>query len=433
MESTSSDKKHFEAKGWLKLDNCAKLFPAITNGELTSVFRITVHLKKPVRYSALKKATEVTAARYPYFSVSLGSGLFWHFLSFIGKPPRIHTEEEVPCTAFAVRKSKEPLYRILAKENRISVEFIHILTDGTGALELLKTLLFVYFGLTGNEIVNTEGIILPDSEPDPEELEDGYNRFFKKVPSPPKQTRAWHLPFTLNEKPRLKILRAVLPAGNILEAARKHKVSVTEYLASVFLFALHNIYIEEKSKKRQRHSVLRIEVPVNLRNKFPSRTLRNFSLFVMPEIDLRLGTYTFDEIVKVVHHKLQMGSETKQISRFLSSNVSHERSLFIRVLPLFIKKLAIASIYKSIGSKQCSGIITNLGITRLPVEMSELTESIEIIPPPPNKKVKVSCGVVTYNDKMMMCFANISKSRELERNVLNFLSSAGINVRILKS
>ena len=44
---------------------------------------------------------------------------------------------------------------------------------------------------------------------------------------------------------------------------------------------------------------MRIEVPVNMRNKLPSRTMRNFSLFVLPEIDVRLGTYTFEEILKI--------------------------------------------------------------------------------------------------------------------------------------
>src|SRR5664280_2373989 len=135
--------------GWLKLDNAAKLFPAIMSGELTSVFRITVFLKKPIKFSAIKEAVEITSRRFPYFSVSLGSGLFWHYLEYNHKLPRIQTEEKFPCTAYAARRKNEPLYRILVKENRISVEFMHILTDGGGALEYLKSLLYSYFRLLG--------------------------------------------------------------------------------------------------------------------------------------------------------------------------------------------------------------------------------------------------------------------------------------------
>jgi hypothetical protein len=99
------------------------------------VFRITASLKEPVRFSAIKEAVEITSRWFPYFSVSLGSGLFWYYLEYNHKLPRIQTEEKIPCTAFAAKRKNEPLYRIVVKENRISVAvplnilrlcFIHI-------------------------------------------------------------------------------------------------------------------------------------------------------------------------------------------------------------------------------------------------------------------------------------------------------------------
>ena len=180
MKEKGIETKSIQEIGWLKLDNAAKLFPAIMSGELTSVFRITAFLKKPVKFSAIKEAVEITSKRFPYFSVSLGSGLFWYYLEYNHQLPRIQTEEKIPCTAFAAKRKNEPLYRILVKENRISVEFIHILTDGGGALEYLKTLLYTYFRLTGITIQSTEGIILPESPIAEGEMEDGYNRFFRK-------------------------------------------------------------------------------------------------------------------------------------------------------------------------------------------------------------------------------------------------------------
>jgi hypothetical protein len=124
MRNKSINTKFFQEKGWLTLDNAAKLFPAIVSNDLTSVFRITAFLKEPIKYSALKEAVELTAKRFPYFSVSLGSGLFWHFLEFNNQPPHIQAEGEIPCTAFALKRRSEPLYRIIVKGSRISVEFI---------------------------------------------------------------------------------------------------------------------------------------------------------------------------------------------------------------------------------------------------------------------------------------------------------------------
>ena len=421
--------------GWLKLDNAAKLFPAIMSAELTSVFRITVFLKKPIKFSAIKEAVEISSRRFPYFSVSLGSGLFWHYLEYNHQIPRILTEEKIPCTAFAAKRKNEPLYRILVKENRISVEFIHILTDGGGAFEYLKSLLYTYFRLNGNNIPSDEEIILPESPISEEEIEDGYKRFFRrKIPPPGKLTKAWHLPFLLDGKPRLKIIRSQIALDKLLEVARSYGVSVTEYMVSVYLFTLQMIYLEEIEKvKKQKRGVLRIEVPVNLRKKFPSKTMRNFSLFVLPEIDLRLGVYSFDEILKIVKYQLQTGADVKQITRFLSQNVGHEKSPFVRLLPLFIKSMAISAVYKRLGSNQCSGILTNLGTVKLPEEMEDLIDAVEVVPTPPNTHVKISCAMVTFKNQLRLNFGNISRSTSFEMHFLKYLTESGIPVKVLNN
>ena len=421
--------------GWLKLDNAAKLFPAIMSAELTSVFRITVFLKKPIKFSAIKEAVEISSRRFPYFSVSLGSGLFWHYLEYNHQIPRILTEEKIPCTAFAAKRKNEPLYRILVKENRISVEFIHILTDGGGAFEYLKSLLYTYFRLNGNNIPSDEEIILPESPISKEEIEDGYKRFFRrKIPPPGKLTKAWHLPFRLDGKPRLKIIRSQITLDKLLEVARSYGVSVTEYMVSVYLFTLQMIYLEEIEKvKKQKRGVLRIEVPVNLRKKFPSKTMRNFSLFVLPEIDLRLGVYSFDEILKIVKYQLQTGADVKQITRFLSQNVGHEKSPFVRLLPLFIKSMAISAVYKRLGSNQCSGILTNLGRVKLPEEMENLIDTFEVVPTPPNTHVKISCAMVTFKNQLRLDFGNISRSTSFEMHFLKYLTESGIPVKVLNN
>ncbi|MCE5347255.1 MAG: hypothetical protein LLG13_13345 [Bacteroidales bacterium] len=402
--------------------------------DLTLVFRITATLKEPVKYSAIKEAVEITSKRFPYFNVSLGRGLFWHFLEFNDQLPRIQVEEKIPCTAFAVNRKNELLYRVIIKGCRISVEFIHILTDGRGAMEYLKSLLYTYMSLTGLHIGTPGDIILPGTPVSEEEFEDGYNKFFRKLPHPSRLVKAWHLPYKLNDKPRLRVLFAEVNLDEILEVSRRHGVSVTEYFVSVYHFSLQEIYASGKKRSKNRNrKVLRIEVPVDMRNKFPSRTMRNFSLFVLPEIDLRLGTYSFEEILRSVHHQLQMSADIKQISRFLSSNVSYEKLFIVRILPLFIKEMVITAFYKRFASKRWTGVVTNLGRVTLPVEMEDMIESFELIPPSPNHAIKISSGIITYRDKLRICFANITQTRELEQHILRHLSDAGIHVKILNN
>jgi NRPS condensation-like uncharacterized protein len=398
------------------------------------VFRVTASLKEPVRYSAIREAVAITSQRFPYFSVSLGSGIFWHFLEFNDHLPRIQVEEEIPCTAFAVKRKNEPLYRVIIKGKRISVEFTHILTDGGGGLEYLKSLVYTYLTLTGKHISTPGEIILPGTPVSEEESEDGYIKFFQKLPPPSKLVKAWHLPFKLNKRPRLRVIRAEVKVDEILAISRKLKVSVTEYFVSVYFFSLQKIFISSKGKgKKEKRKVLRIEVPINMRNKFPTRTMRNFSLFVLPEIDVRLGNYTFEEILKSVHHQLQISTDIKQISRFLSSNVSYEKLLIVRIMPLFIKKMVTAVIYRNLASKRWTGMVTNLGLVTLPGEMEDMIDSFELIPTPPNRKVKSGCALLSYKDKLRICFCNITQSTDLERYIFRHLSDAGIHVKILNN
>ena len=47
-------------------------------------------------------------------------------------------------------------------------------------------------------------------------------------------------------------------------------------------------------------------------------------------------------------------------------------------------------------------------------------------------KVKVVCALVSYKDKLRICFSNITQSSEVERLILKHLSDAGIHVKDFK-
>lgn len=422
-------------KGWFKLDNAAKIYPAIITGELSNVFRITAFLYEPVRLSALTEAVTITSKRFPYFNVSLSKGAFWYFLETNNQLPRIHVEEAVPCTTFPLGHKKEVMYRILVRKNRISLESVHILTDGSGGLEYLKTLLFTYFSILKKDVKIAEGIIDPKSQPDPSETEDAFNKYFrKKVPVAANISKAWHLPFPLRMKPRLRILQAEASVSRISDVSKSHKVSITEYLVSVYLNTLQAIYLESgavKSKKSKK--ILRTQVPINLRKKYPSSTMRNFSLFVIPELDMRLGSYSFEEILVIVHHYMQSETSTKKIDRIIARNVGGEKNLFIRFMPLFLKKFALILAYRKFGIDQFSGIFTNMGSVKLNGGLENFVRSISLTPPPPNKGIKTSCAVISCKDTMMFVFANITISIEFEKRFIKFLVNESINIRILNT
>ncbi len=432
----SSSEKPYENNEvfWIPLDNAAKIFPAVRSDENTTVLRLTAVLKERVTIKHLITAVALTTKRFSYFNVTLKKGLFWYYLEKLDVPVTAQVDKEAPCMAFTDGKYRF-LLRILVYKNRISTEFSHILTDGYGASVFLSTLLFHYFrekGITGND--NSGLAKFAFLNVDNEEYEDAYNRYFKEnVPAAIKLPKAFHIPFLLRDKPRLDILIAIMSVSEVKHRAMIKGVTITDYLVAVYLFVLQDLFIEiKKHKILTRNRILRIQVPINLRNIYPSKTMRNFSLFVMPEIDLRLGNYTFDEILKVVHHKTLLEADEKLVNKIISRNVGSERKLFIRGIPLFIKSMVLRYKYYSQGTNQYSGTLTNLGKISLPDEVSNQIEYFILTPPPPNKKAKINCGAIGFADKLVLSFGNITVSKELEKRYVRFLIKENIKVKITR-
>jgi NRPS condensation-like uncharacterized protein len=414
---------------WYPLDNAAKIYPAITTDEVTSVFRITANLKKKVNIKMLFIAVRSIESRFPYYKVHVKKGFFWYYFESANFLTSIETDSKTPCRRFRTRGH---LFRILVGDNKLSVEFSHLLTDGGGAFEYFKTLLVHYFELTGVEIPADFKHLKVDEAPIPEEFEDAYNRYFQEdVPALAKRPRAFHLPFALSSKPRFNVLYAMVASSEIKAKAKERGVSITEYLTAIYFSVLQDVWESlPKHSKHRRHKKLAIEVPINLRKLYPSQTMRNFTLFVIPEIDLSLGHYTFEEIVKTVYHQMQLETDKKLVNKILALNVGGERNILVRGIPLLLKSIFMRYLYYAMGSTQYSGTLTNMGAVQLPQQMTDQIDCFLLTPPPPNKLIKMGCGIISMNDKLVISFCGIVKTKEFEKRYIDFLVKEGIHVKI---
>jgi NRPS condensation-like uncharacterized protein len=414
---------------WMRLDNAAKIYPAVQNEELTAVFRLSCVLKERIKIKPLLEAVAKVENRFPYYKVKPRKGFFWYYLEFHNEPIPLRPDMEVPCRAF---ERDDLIFRILIKDNRLSVEFSHILTDGGGAFEFLKTLLLAYIESCCISIKKEIPSLKTFEAPAAEEFEDGFSKYFQgHIPLPKKKPKSFHLPFKLNDQPRFNVMVAKIRLQDVSKKSKAYHVTITEYLVAVYLAALQTIYNGLSNfQKRTQRKIFRIQVPVNLRRIYLSKTMRNFSLFVTPEIDLSLGAYTFEEIVKTVHHLMQLETDKKLINKMIARNVGAERNIWLKNTPLFIKSLILAVTYSIAGTSRYSGVITNLGKVTFG-EVDRLIDYFVFIPPPPNKTLRVNCGILGFEDSLVLSFGNITRSKELEREFLRFLVKQEISVKII--
>ena len=64
-----------EPKKWMRLDNAAKIFPAVKRRDWSNVFRLSATLTQPIDPLLLQEAVRLVAPRFPSMLVSLHRGL----------------------------------------------------------------------------------------------------------------------------------------------------------------------------------------------------------------------------------------------------------------------------------------------------------------------------------------------------------------------
>lgn len=159
MKTINKTKNHSankHQKTWYKLDLSANVYPTLQRKNFSNVFRLSVVLKEEIDPDTLQKAVDLTLPRFPAFKVALRKGIFWRYLEPNDRPgPFVMPDIINPCMPMLFKSNNRYLIRIYYYRCRISLEVFHSLSDGSGALKLLKTITAVYLRLKGNEISNT--------------------------------------------------------------------------------------------------------------------------------------------------------------------------------------------------------------------------------------------------------------------------------------
>ncbi len=413
---------------WYRLDLSAIVYPTLQRKNFSSVYRLSVVLNETVEPDLLQKAVDRTLPRFPTFKVAMRKGVFWRYLEPNDRPgPFVEPDIANPCMPMYFQNNSRYLIRIYYYQNRISLEVFHSLSDGGGAMYLLRTMTAVYLRLKGYPIPVGFGVLDLYEEPNPEELEDAYIRYASSRVRPPRsREKTYRIRGTREPFHTLNIITGVLPVKQVLSVAKHYQVSVTEYLNAVLLHALLK---KQKEDQVFRELPVSIAMPVNLRRFFPSRTLRNFITMVYPSIDPRMGEYTFEEILIQVHHYMRYYINNKFLNADITTNAAVTKNPLIRVVPLFFKDFVVRQFYKRVQDKQSSAGLTNLGVVETPEEMRPHIERFDVLMGQPFS-ARTNCAIVSYGENLSISFASSIVEADVERLFFRKLVQDGIHVKI---
>jgi NRPS condensation-like uncharacterized protein len=407
---------------WSRLDNAAKIFPPTSNKQDTKVFRFCCQLNEWVDRETLQLATERTLESFPIFRSVLKHGLFWYYLEKTELVPIVEPEYRPPCGQIYDPNSRNLLFEVTCYRDRINLEVYHSLTDGTGALQFLKTLVCNYLAI---KYPQTRQDLLPEIEYDASATdrdEDSFSKYYDPHHQA-KRTRgrkSAQLKGAKVPEGRIRIIEGIMPVREVLQLAKSYQTTLTVLLTSMMLIAFAE---EIPLRKRKRPVVL--DVPVNLRNYFHSDTARNFFGVIKVGYNFSEGPGTLEDVICKVREEFARELTADQLGARMAALSKAEHNYVARAVPLILKDL-ILWMADNINEAYMAGSISNIGKIEMPQAAQPYVRRFDVFV----STEKLQACVCSYGSELTVSFTSAFRSTNVQKNFFRQLTAAGIPVEI---
>ncbi|MFI3324963.1 MAG: alcohol acetyltransferase [Clostridia bacterium] len=407
-------------KNYNKLDTAAKVFPAVANGNNSSVFRIAVILKEEVDPKSLQLALNLIYQRYNFFFLRLRRGVFWDYFDTNYYHCEVQEENDTPCSSIRSYENNGFAIKVLYYKNRISVEAFHSVTDGSGIIEFLKSLVYYYISIKYGAIDHQNKVLLFDETEKNDN--DSFNEYFSKL-SKRKLVKIKSAKSSYQVKGKIypngghAVITGIVSVNDIKSYCKNQNCTITAFLIATLINAIY----EEKVKKLKKPKYINIAVPVNLRKIFISKTLKNF--FSVVKIGYEMCEDTkFDDLIKSVSLQLSQKIVESNLKSISSQNIKFSNNIFSKHTPLMLKNLIIPIGFNYLGELKKTMTLSNVGKVDFPDGIKPYVEHAEVLAYP-TKKSPISCSVCSCEDKLSINFIRSIKDVSIIRNFFKTLAN----------
>lgn len=402
------------------IDNASLLFLSLMQKNHTNAFRFTMTLTEEVCPETLQAAVDRVYRRFPTIIARFRAG-FFHYLQIpVNEPPQVQPDPGLLHT-MSKREIGNCAFRILYKENHVSIEAFHALTDGYGAIACFTTLMAEYLRIKhGIHIPVEKTLVDPAQIPVYDEVTDAYERHETGKPLLVPSRYSYQLPGPIPSTHGIKLESAKISVRSLLEASHRYGVSMTSLLSGIMAKS-----IMEQQRDNCRNIAkqpVRIMVPIDLRKMFPSKTLRNFVLYALPTMEPHELDQPVSELLKSFAKQIRKQAEEKRLASIMAYNVRTQSSWYFRAIPWFLKSLALRIGYRIWGGSNSSVTVTNLGNVQLPEQMAQYVENIQVSLTP-RARSPYGCGVLSYNGIVNITITRFSPDPSLENRFFRNLYS----------
>ena len=415
-------KRSPQGERWRRLDNTAKIFPVIASENLSNVFRISAVLKEEVDPGTLQRALEEILPQFEGFSVRLRRGFFWYYFENNKRMPVIEREATYPCKYIDPHSNQLFLFRVTYFEKRINLEVFHAVTDGLGAVNFLKALVYRYLDLKHNSRTGHQAQekISPDVSMN---VEDSYVRHYKKTVKRKYSSRkAYHLTGEALPLDEENVLHGYVGLKELKAVSKSHGVSITRFLAASLIWSIYQEYLGGKPWEES----IGISIPINLRTFFGSETTANFFAVTLIDFLSTSEDHTFSEMLEAVSGQMDKKITKEKMEEIISYNVSSEKKWYLRITPLFIKWCVLNLIFRR-NDKAYTMTLSNIGLIDIEEDYGREIERFSMMIGV-SQRQPMKCAVCSYGEEVIVTFTSVFQDTRLQDRFFGFLEEKGIPV-----
>ena len=220
------------------------------------------------------------------------------------------------------------------------------------------------------------------------------------------------------------VMHGYMNIPQLKKVCHSYGVSINEYLVSAFVWS---VFLECMHGIPGRRPI-RVAVPVNLRPYFNSVTTKNFFTMVSAEFGPVKEDYTFAEVVEIVKDSLRSQITKEHLEELFSYNVSNEKLLIARAVPLVLKNLAIRYVYTSAALANTS-TVTNIGNQVILEEYQPYVKMFYAFLAM-SKGQNLKGTICSYQDTLVFSFSSVLRDTSVQRGFFRRLAEDGIDVEI---
>ncbi len=384
-----------------KLDIAAKLFPSVTNKNNSAVFRVAVILKEEVDPYYLQLAVNMIYERYSLFFLRMRRGVFWNYFDKNYLHFTVQEDANSPCNNIISYENKGYIIKVLYYKNRISVEAFHSVTDGSGIIEFIKSLVYYYICAKGEQIEH-ENKVLRYNEIQKNDTDSFMEHFgdikYEKQKNSIKSENAFRIRGKKFKTRGNCVVTGVVSVSQLKSISKKYDCTITALIIAGMIIAIY----EQKQKKSKDKKPIVVAVPVNLRSIFHSRTLKNF--FGVVNVGYKMTEQTsIRQVITSVTEQLKLTSDQAHLEGATIKNVQLSKNLLSTYTPLILKNVIMPIGFNFMGELKKTISISNIGRVDMPKDMKPYIEHMEVLVYP-TVQSPINCGICSFEDKLAISF-----------------------------